>query len=250
MLEVPRQSNARGLREVGCLPNAGPGYGEVAAGADAAEIARLLDSDELAAAILVNADPIRYSRDGARWRDALDHADFVVACSMFRDESTSRADVVFPAESYAEKEGTVTHPDGRLQRLRPAIPRPDRVRMGWEVLVELSAALGDELGLHTGPMVLAQIAREVPFYAGVTHEEIGGRASGGRTATPRRASRRPDGGPRRPSRRRPRRPTDGCDSAPTATCGRARSPSATRRCDSSLPARRSSSRPRMPSGSG
>jgi NADH-quinone oxidoreductase subunit G len=174
LLEVPGASNARGLREVGCLPNAGPGYGEVAAGADAAEIARLLDSDELAAAILVNADPVRDSRDGARWRGALDHADFVVACSMFRDESTSRADVVFPAESYAEKEGTVTHPDGRLQRLRPAIPRPDRVRMGWEVLVELSAALGNELGLNTGPMVLAQIAREVPFYAGVTHEEIGG----------------------------------------------------------------------------
>jgi NADH-quinone oxidoreductase subunit G len=174
LLEVPRESNARGLREVGCLPNAGPGYGEVAAGADAAEIARQLDSDELAAAILVNADPIRDRRDGVRWRDALDHADFVVAYSMFRDESTSRADVVFPAESYAEKEGTVTHPDGRLQRLRPAIPRPDQVRMGWEILVELSAALGDELGLHTGPMVLAQIAREVPFYAGVTHEEIGG----------------------------------------------------------------------------
>jgi NADH-quinone oxidoreductase subunit G len=174
LLEVPRQSNARGLREVGCLPNAGPGYGEVAEGAEAARIARLLDSGELAAAILVSADPIRDSRDGARWRDALDHADYVVACSMFRDESTSRADVVFPAESYAEKEGTVTHPDGRLQRLRPAIPRPDRVRMGWEVLVELSAALGDELGLHTGPMVLARIAREVPFYAGITHEEIGG----------------------------------------------------------------------------
>jgi NADH-quinone oxidoreductase subunit G len=174
LLEVPRESNARGLREAGCLPNAGPGYGEVAAGAEAARIARLLDSGELAAAILVNTDPIRDSRDGARWRDALDHADFVVACSMFRDESTSRADVVFPAESYAEKEGTVTHPDGRLQRLRPAIPRPGGVRMGWEVLVELSAALGDELGLHTGPMVLDEISREVPFYAGVTHEEIGG----------------------------------------------------------------------------
>jgi NADH-quinone oxidoreductase subunit G len=174
MLEVPGQSNARGLREVGCLPNAGPGYREVTAGADAARIAERLDAGELAAAILVNADPIRDNRDGARWRQALDHADFVVACSMFRDESTSRADVVFPAESHAEKEGTVTHPDGRLQRLRPAIPHPGAVRMGWEVLVELSAALGDELGLDTGPMVLEEIAREVPFYAGITHEEIGG----------------------------------------------------------------------------
>jgi predicted molibdopterin-dependent oxidoreductase YjgC len=45
--------------------------------------------------------------------------------------------------------------------------------MGWEVLVELSAALGDELGLDTGPMVLAQIATEVLFYEGITHEEIG-----------------------------------------------------------------------------
>ena len=45
--------------------------------------------------------------------------------------------------------------------------------MGWEVLVELSAALGDELGLDTGPMVLERLAGEVPFYAGLTHEEIG-----------------------------------------------------------------------------
>jgi NADH-quinone oxidoreductase subunit G len=174
MLEVPEHSNARGLREVGCLANAGPGYREVRAGADSGQVAELLDSRELAAAILVNADPIRDRRDGARWRGALDHAEFVVAFSMFRDESTSRADVVFPAESYAEKEGTVTHPDGRLQRLRPAVPHPGRVRMGWEVLVELSAALGDELGLDTGPMVLERLAVEVPFYAGITHEEIGG----------------------------------------------------------------------------
>jgi NADH-quinone oxidoreductase subunit G len=67
----------------------------------------------------------------------------------------------------------VTHPDGRLQRLRPGIPHPDGVRMGWEVLVELSAALGHELALHGCPMVLDEIAREVPFYAGITHDEIG-----------------------------------------------------------------------------
>ena len=43
---------------------------------------------------------------------------------MFEDESTKHADVVFPAETHAEKEGTVTHPDGRLQRLRPDVPHP------------------------------------------------------------------------------------------------------------------------------
>jgi NADH-quinone oxidoreductase subunit G len=173
LLEVPRETNARGLREVGCLPNAGPGYTEVRDGSDAAGIRRGLESDAIEAAILVNADPIRDYPDSAEWQRALDVTDFVVAFSMFEDASTSRADVVFPAESHAEKDGTVTHPDGRLQRLRPGIPHPGSVRMGWEVLVELSAALGDELGLDTGPMVLAQIATEVLFYEGITHEEIG-----------------------------------------------------------------------------
>ena len=68
---------------------------------------------------------------------------------MFEDASTKHADVVFPAESYAEKEGTVTHPDGRLQRVRPGVPNPGRARPTWEVLVELSALLGEETGIDS-----------------------------------------------------------------------------------------------------
>jgi NADH-quinone oxidoreductase subunit G len=173
LLEVPIETNARGLREVGCLPNAGPGYAEAKGGSDEPGIRAKLESGGLGALMLVNADPVRDHPESRQWERALGAADFVVAFSMFENESSSRADVVFPAESHAEKEGTVTHPDGRVQRLRPGIPHPGGVRMGWEVLVELSAALGHELGLDTGPMVLAQIAREVPFYAGLTHEEIG-----------------------------------------------------------------------------
>jgi NADH-quinone oxidoreductase subunit G len=173
LLEAPAEANARGLREVGCLPNAGPGYAETPAGRDATGIRAGLEADELTAAILLDVDPVRDYPDAEGWRKALGAADFVVASSMFENETTARADVVFPAESHAEKEGTVTHPDGRVQRLRPGVPDPGAVRMGWEVLVELSAALGDELGLDTGPMVLERLAGEVPFYAGLTHEEIG-----------------------------------------------------------------------------
>ena len=173
LLEVPRQSNARGCARSAVRPTPDSGYGEAPRRGRRVEIARLLDSDELAAAILVNADPIRDSRDGGRWRDALDHADFVVAYSMFRDESTSRADVVFPAESYAEKEGD-SDPSGRPPAAAaPGDPASGPSQDGLEVLVELSAALGGARA-HTGPMVLDEILREVPFYAGVTHEEIGG----------------------------------------------------------------------------
>ena len=72
---------------------------------------------------------------------------------MFDDDSSKHADVIFPAETHAEKEGTVTHPDGRLQRLRPNVPHPGEVRPGWQALVELAAALGHETGIDSAPEV-------------------------------------------------------------------------------------------------
>jgi NADH-quinone oxidoreductase subunit G len=81
---------------------------------------------------------------------------------------------VFPAESYAEKEGTLTHPDGRIQRLRPAIAHQGETRAEWAVLAELARRLGLDLGALTGPTVTAQLAEAVPFYAGLTHDEMGG----------------------------------------------------------------------------
>jgi NADH-quinone oxidoreductase subunit G len=174
MLEVPSGANTRGLREIGCLPAAGPGFSETAEGLNAADTCDALTDGGLDAAFLVNADPVRDAPDGPAWSEALTKASFVLAISMFEDASTKHADVVFPAESYAEKEGTFTHPDGRLQRVRPGVPNPDRARPTWEVLVELSALLGEETGIDSVKEALAAIASEVPFYAGLTEEEIGG----------------------------------------------------------------------------
>jgi NADH-quinone oxidoreductase subunit G len=174
LIEVPDGANGRGLREVGCLPIAGPGLSETDQGLDAGGIREGLEDGSLGAAVLVNADPVRDFAGGPAWGDALGKANFVLAVSMFDDASTRHADVVFPAESFAEKEGTVTHPDGRLQRLRPGIPHPGGVRPMWEVLAELAARLGEETAIESAPDALAAIASEVPFYAGITHEEIGG----------------------------------------------------------------------------
>ena len=67
----------------------------------------------------------------------------VIAHSSFLTEGIrEHADVVFPAEVYAEKEGTIVHPDGRLQRLRPAIARPRGVDAEWHVLCELARNSG------------------------------------------------------------------------------------------------------------
>ena len=83
---------------------------------------------------------------------------------MLENETTALADVVFPLESHAEKDGTVTHPDGRLQRVRPSAARPGDVRPGWQVLAELAAALGHETGIESAPDALAAVAEAVPFY--------------------------------------------------------------------------------------
>jgi NADH-quinone oxidoreductase subunit G len=175
LIEVPEGANGRGLREVGCLPGVGPGLAEAESGMGAAAVRQALTDADLDALVLVNVDPTRDLPGGPAWREALRRAHFVLSVSLFDNGSTEFADVVLPAESHAEKEGTVTHPDGRLQRLRATTPHPGDVRSGWLWLAELSALLGDETGIDSAPEALEAIASEVPFYAGITHEEIGGR---------------------------------------------------------------------------
>jgi NADH-quinone oxidoreductase subunit G len=175
LLEVPADANGRGLREVGCLPGIGPGLAEAPGEMAADEIKGALEAGELTGVILWESDPLRELPDRGGWNRALGAADFVLAVSVFGNASGGHADVYLPAEAFAEKEGTVTHPDGRLQRLRPSVPAPGAVRPGWEVLTELAARLGDETGIDSAPEALAAVTAEVPFYAGITHEEIGGR---------------------------------------------------------------------------
>ncbi len=177
LLEVPVAANGRGLREAGVLPSCGPGYSPTSvAGRGAAEIARATAEGEITALYLFQTDPIRDLPDGRAWEYALSSASLVVAhASVLTAGLREHATVIFPAESYAEKEGTVVHPDGRLQRLRTAVKRPGEVRAGWQVLADLEQRLGGVRRVLTSPMAFSHLASEVPFYAGITLEEIGGR---------------------------------------------------------------------------
>jgi NADH-quinone oxidoreductase subunit G len=179
LIEVPVGSNGRGLREVGCVPNMRPGFAEPALeapGKTAAEIAASM-GDELTTLVLFGADPLRDYPDRDGWERALDSATNVIAFADFLNETLDlHADVVFPAESYAEKEGTVTHPDGRVQRLRQSIGHPGEVRPQRIVLMELiSALLKQPLQIESSAILSEQVFAAVPFYAGLTLEEIGGR---------------------------------------------------------------------------
>jgi NADH-quinone oxidoreductase subunit G len=177
LLCVPNGANGRGLAEAGVLPNAGPGFAALGRdGRDAAAIAAAAGSGELSALYLLHCDPVVDLPGRATWEAALERATTVVAHAQFlTDGLREHATVIFPAESYAEKEGTITHPDGRLQRLRPAIGHPGSTRSEWSVIADVSRRLGLDLGVLTGPMATAQLVEEVSFYAGLTLEEIGGK---------------------------------------------------------------------------
>jgi len=188
LLEVPDTANARGLREAGCLPDAGPGLSETKSvfpvseaantplgGKSTEEIRSALESGELKSVILFGVDPIRDFPDTKAWEAALTAADFVVSFSMFETATSAKADVLFPLETHAEKDGTVTHPDGRLQRVRPSASRPGDIRPNVQVLSELSSALGHDTGINSQPTAFAALTQAVPFYNGIDDAAIGGR---------------------------------------------------------------------------
>jgi len=177
LIEVPAGSNGRGLREAGVLPVAGPGL-TAAPGGDgrtAGEMAQALAAGELTALYLLHADPLEDHPDRSAWERALDKATTVVAHAAFLTEGVrEHATVVFPAEAYAEKEGTIVHPDGRVQRLRRAIGHQGQTRDGWQVISDLAKRVGLDLGVLVGPMATKQLVDAIPFYAGLTLEEVGG----------------------------------------------------------------------------
>ncbi|HEY1539326.1 MAG TPA: NADH-quinone oxidoreductase subunit NuoG [Solirubrobacteraceae bacterium] len=177
LLELPAGSNGRGLREVGVLPNAGPGLTPVSSpGHDSAGIAAAAATNQIEALYLLHVDPLRELPNRRLWKKALTRATAVIAHADFLTEGLwEHANIVFPAESFAEKEGTITNPDGRVQRLRPAVARPDAVRGEWQVLADLCKRLGHDPGVLTGPMVSTAMFEAIGFLRGLTLDEIGGR---------------------------------------------------------------------------
>jgi NADH-quinone oxidoreductase subunit G len=185
LIEVPAVANARGIREAGFAPGHGPGYATLGEpGRDARAIAEGLAAADIATVWLNYADPLRFHPDRALWERGLGTAQTVIAVDTVLTETASRfADVVFPGEAYPEKEGTVTNLDGRVQRLRPAIGRArgrsgqpgSGVRPGWQVIGEVARRCGLDLGALTGAMASKQLFEAVPFYAGLTLDELGGR---------------------------------------------------------------------------
>jgi len=102
--------------------------------------------------------------------DALAKLDFLVVQELFETETTAAADVVLPAASYAEQEGTFTNNDGLVQRVRQSIPPLHQAKPDWMIVAQLAKELGMDFGYEaSASAVFRGIAERVQAYTGMRY---------------------------------------------------------------------------------
>ncbi|MCC6829901.1 MAG: (2Fe-2S)-binding protein [Thermoleophilia bacterium] len=158
-LELGAEVNGSGLRALG-LPDAGAVLDAVRAGT-------------VDALLLVHADPLD-APGRAAWDAALEgFAGPVIAIASHADATTERADLVLPALTMWEQEGTLVSMNGRVQRLRPGARGPEGAAAGWELLVALAHRLGVVPGYRTAAAAFRAVTAGRPAFAGITPEAAG-----------------------------------------------------------------------------
>ncbi|MHC3437455.1 formate dehydrogenase subunit alpha [Natrialbaceae archaeon A-gly3] len=105
-------------------------------------------------------------------REALEELDFLVVQDIFLTETAEYADVVLPAASFAEKEGTFTNTERRVQLVGKAVSPPGTARQDWEILQELSNRLGYDWAYDSPADIMEEISTLVPIYGGISHQRL------------------------------------------------------------------------------
>ncbi len=172
------KANSQGAIDLGILPQ-GNGMGAQAMLSAAAE-------GKLDGLYVIAEDPLSSYPDRDKIAKALDSVSFLVVQDLFLSPTAAQADVVFPAASFAEKDGTFTNAERRIQRVRPGITSPGEARTDEAILTAVADKLGNSLAF-TGPAaIFAEIGKDVPAYAEFNFNEIGpkGAVWGGETLQP------------------------------------------------------------------
>ncbi len=185
------QNNVQGACDMGALPNVFSDYRSVA-GPENVKLfeeawgAKLSDKlglriPEMFDAILagdvkvmyiMGEDPVLTDADANHVRKALQALDFLVVQDLFLTETAQLADVVLPAACYAEKDGTFTNTERRVQRVRKAVEPPGQARPDSDIICDLSRRLGYDMGAPTPAEIFEEIRTYTPTYAGMNYQRV------------------------------------------------------------------------------
>ncbi len=168
LVPVWNHGNTQGAWDMGIHPAFGPGY--VAAsnvGHSAADAYARAADGHLRAMYVLGADPV-----GGGLMDGRGQLDFLVVQELFLTETAALADVVLPAQSWAEREGTLTSGERRVQRYYPAIPAMGEARPDWQILAQIGERVGLGKPTFTASLVFKEIAAAVPQYKGMDYRTL------------------------------------------------------------------------------
>lgn len=196
---VRGQNNVQGACDMGAAPADYPGYQKVA---DPAVVAKFeqawgvglpraagLKATECFPAVLdglikglfiFGEDPVRTDPDTAHVIRALEALEFLVVDELFMTETAKYADVILPGRSFAEKEGTFTNTERRIQRVRKAVDIAGDTMLDTDIFTELMNRMGYAQPRLSAAEIMDEIAALTPSYGGVSHDRLDGDEVAGR----------------------------------------------------------------------
>ncbi|MFZ5827119.1 MAG: formate dehydrogenase subunit alpha [Bacillota bacterium] len=185
------QNNVQGSGDMGCLPNLLPGYvrsndeahldrvGRLwgvrlsrRPGLTSTELTELMGEGKVKGLYVMGENPMLTDPNLNHARACFEELEFLAVQDIFLTETAEMADVVLPAAAFAEKEGTFTNTERRVQRVRKAVEPPGEARLDWQVLCDLSTRMGYPMQYAHPGEILAEIGECVPDYKGITWERL------------------------------------------------------------------------------
>lgn len=185
------QNNVQGACDMGCLPADLPGYQKVIkpeviakfnkawgselsskVGLTLPEVINALENKKVRMLYVFGENPAVSDPDTNHVKHALKECEFLVVQDIFLNETSEYADVVLPASSFAEKDGTFTNTERRVQRVRKAIKPVGDSKPDWMIFVELMKILGYKKDYKNPSEIFDEIASVTPSYAGMDYSRI------------------------------------------------------------------------------
>ncbi len=127
---------------------------------------------EIKAMYIIGENPLVSDADLSHVEDSLKHLDFLVVQDIFLTETAQYADVVFPSTCFAEKDGTFSNTERRVQRVRKAVESPGESKDDWWITCEIGTRMGFEMKYQNSEEIFEEIRTVTPSYAGITYERI------------------------------------------------------------------------------
>jgi formate dehydrogenase alpha subunit len=184
--------NVQGACDMGALPTVFSGYQSVSSikarakfeaawsvslpeepGLTALEMLWAAQAGSLKGLIIVGENPVLSYPHTSRVLKALKKLEFLLISDIFPTDTTALADVVLPAACFAEKDGTFTSTERRVQRVRQAVAPPGDARAEWEWISDLTRRLGQKADYSSPGDIMREIAALTPSYGGISYERLG-----------------------------------------------------------------------------